>query len=47
LRQERSRVPLDLGDKTVGNYLINLIQKLHVTRRTQAPMYSIQRLPNK
>ncbi len=38
---------LALSDKTVGNYLSNIFQKLHVTRRTQAAMYFTQRLPNK
>ncbi|MET0516928.1 MAG: response regulator transcription factor [Nitrospiraceae bacterium] len=38
---------LNLSDKTVGNYLSNIFQKLHVTRRTQAAMYYTQRLPNK
>jgi len=38
---------LTLSDKTVGNYLSNIFQKLHVTRRTQAAMYFTQRLPNK
>ncbi len=37
---------LNLSDKTVGNYLSNIFQKLHVTRRTQAAMYYTQRLPN-
>ncbi|MCE3225441.1 MAG: devR [Nitrospira sp.] len=38
---------LNLSDKTVGNYLSNIFQKLHVTRRTQAAMYYTQHLPNK
>lgn len=38
---------LNLSDKTVGNYLSNIFQKLHVTRRTQAAMYYTQRFPNK
>lgn len=38
---------LSLSDKTVGNYLSHIFQKLHVTRRTQAAMYFTQRLPNK
>lgn len=38
---------LNLSDKTVGNYLSNIFQKLHVTRRTQAAMYYSQHFPNK
>jgi DNA-binding NarL/FixJ family response regulator len=38
---------LHLSDKTVGNYLSNIFQKLHVTRRTQAAMYYTQHLPHK
>lgn len=30
---------LNLSDKTVGNYLSNIFQKLHVTRRAQAAVY--------
>ena len=38
---------LNLSDKTVGNYLSNIFQKLHVTRRTQAALYYTQHLPNR
>ncbi|MBA2484510.1 MAG: response regulator transcription factor [Nitrospira sp.] len=38
---------LNLSDKTVGNYLSHIFQKLHVTRRTQAAMYYAQRPSNK
>jgi len=37
-------VALDLSDKTVGNYLSNIFQKLDVTRRAQAAVYYTQRL---
>lgn len=36
---------LDLSEKTVGNYLSNVFQKLHVTRRAQAAVYYTQRFP--
>jgi len=32
-------VALSLSEKTVGNYLANVFQKLHVTRRAQAASY--------
>jgi DNA-binding NarL/FixJ family response regulator len=31
-----------LSDKTVGHYLENIFQKLHVTRRAQAAVYFTQ-----
>jgi DNA-binding NarL/FixJ family response regulator len=36
---------LDLSEKTVGNYLSNIFQKLHVTRRSQAAVYFTRRFP--
>ena len=33
---------LNLSDKTVGHYLENIFQKLHVTRRSQAAVYFTQ-----
>ncbi len=38
-------VALDLSEKTVGNYLGNIFQKLHVTRRAQAAVYYAQLRP--
>ncbi len=38
-------VALNLSEKTVGNYLSNIFQKLHVTRRAQAAVYYTQRRP--
>lgn len=38
-------IALDLSEKTVGNYLSNVFQKLHVTRRAQAAVYYTQRFP--
>jgi DNA-binding NarL/FixJ family response regulator len=38
-------VALDLSEKTVGNYLGNIFQKLHVTRRAQAAVYYTQLRP--
>jgi DNA-binding NarL/FixJ family response regulator len=38
-------VALDLSEKTVGNYLSNIFQKLHVTRRSQAAVYFSKRFP--
>jgi DNA-binding NarL/FixJ family response regulator len=38
-------VALDLSEKTVGNYLGNIFQKLRVTRRAQAAVYYTQRRP--
>jgi two-component system, NarL family, response regulator DevR len=34
---------LRLSDKTVKNYLANMFQKLHITRRTQAAAFFIKR----
>jgi two-component system response regulator DevR len=36
---------LNLSEKTVGNYLGNIFQKLQVTRRAQAAVYFTQRFP--
>lgn len=36
---------LNLSDKTVGHYLENIFQKLHVTRRAQAAVYYSQQRP--
>lgn len=36
-------VSLNLSDKTVGHYVENIFQKLHVTRRAQAAVYFSQR----
>src|SRR5581483_1467806 len=36
---------LNLSEKTVGNYLVNIFQKLQVTRRAQAAVYFTQRFP--
>ena len=36
---------LELSEKTVGNYLSNIFQKLHVTRRSQAAVYFSKRFP--
>ncbi len=33
---------LGLSDKTVQNYLANIFQKLHVTRRSQAAAYFVR-----
>ncbi|HXF93795.1 MAG TPA: response regulator transcription factor [Nitrospiraceae bacterium] len=38
-------VALNLSEKTVGNYLGNIFQKLHVTRRAQAAVYYTQHRP--
>ena len=35
---------LNLGDKTVGNYLGNVFQKLQVTRRAEAAAYFTRHL---
>jgi len=34
---------LNLSDKTVKNYLANVFQKLHITRRTQAAAFFVKR----
>jgi DNA-binding NarL/FixJ family response regulator len=34
---------LNLSEKTVSNYLGNIFQKLHVTRRSQAAVYFSRR----
>jgi DNA-binding NarL/FixJ family response regulator len=34
---------LDLSDKTVKNYLTNIFQKLHITRRAQAAALFVKR----
>lgn len=47
LTNKEIAVSLHLSDKTVGNYLSNIFQKLHVTRRTQAAMYYAHHLPNR
>ncbi|MES4785986.1 MAG: DNA-binding response regulator [Nitrospiraceae bacterium] len=36
-------VSLNLSDKTVGNYLSNIFQKLQITRRAQAAAYFARR----
>ena len=36
---------LTLSEKTVGNYLSNIFQKLHVSRRSQAAVYFSKRFP--
>ena len=36
---------LQLSDKTVKNYLSNMFQKLHITRRAQAATYFVKRQP--
>lgn len=36
---------LRLSDKTVKNYLANIFQKLHISRRTQAAAFFIKRRP--
>lgn len=36
-------VALDLSDKTVGHYIENIFQKLHVTRRSQAAAEFVRR----
>jgi DNA-binding NarL/FixJ family response regulator len=36
-------ISLRLSDKTVKNYLANVFQKLHLTRRTQAAAFFIKR----
>jgi len=36
---------LNLSEKTVGNYLSNVFQKLNVTRRAQAAAYFTRRYP--
>jgi DNA-binding NarL/FixJ family response regulator len=36
---------LKLSDKTVKNYLSNMFQKLHITRRAQAATYFVKRQP--
>ena len=36
---------LELSEKTVGNYLSNIFQKLHITRRSQAAVYFSKRFP--
>lgn len=36
---------LALSEKTVGNYLSNIFQKLQVTRRAQAAVYYTKRFP--
>lgn len=38
---------LNLSDKTVGNYLSNVFQKLQVTRRAQAAAYFTRRFSNR
>jgi len=39
-------VALNLSQKTVSNYLQNIFQKLHVSRRSQAAVYFTQHFPN-
>jgi two-component system response regulator DevR len=39
-------VALGLSEKTVGNYLSNIFQKLHVSRRSQAAVYFSKRFPS-
>jgi DNA-binding NarL/FixJ family response regulator len=36
---------LQLSDKTVKNYLSNMFQKLHITRRAQAATFFVKRQP--
>ena len=38
-------VALQLSDKTVKNYLSNMFQKLHITRRAQAATFFVKRQP--
>jgi DNA-binding NarL/FixJ family response regulator len=38
---------LNLSEKTVGNYLGNIFQKLQISRRAQAAVYFTQRFPGK
>ena len=34
---------LQLSDKTVKNYIANMFQKLHVSRRAQAAVFFVKR----
>jgi len=34
---------MQLSDKTVKNYLTNMFQKLHISRRTQAATFFVKR----
>ncbi|WP_447983003.1 response regulator [Nitrospira sp. Nam74] len=36
---------LNLSEKTIGNYLSNVFQKLHITRRSQAAVYFTRHFP--
>jgi DNA-binding NarL/FixJ family response regulator len=38
-------VALNLSEKTVGNYLSNVFQKLNITRRSQAAVYFTRHFP--
>jgi DNA-binding NarL/FixJ family response regulator len=38
-------VALNLSEKTVGNYLSNIFQKLNITRRSQAAVYFTRHFP--
>jgi len=38
-------VALNLSEKTVGNYLGNVFQKLNITRRSQAAVYFTRHFP--
>jgi two-component system, NarL family, response regulator DevR len=40
-------VALNLSEKTVGNYLSNVFQKLNITRRSQAAVYFTRHFPNR
>jgi DNA-binding NarL/FixJ family response regulator len=40
-------VSLNLSEKTVGNYLSNVFQKLNITRRSQAAVYFTRHFPNR
>ena len=43
LTNKEIAVTMQLSDKTVKNYLANMFQKLHISRRAQAASYYVKR----
>ena len=43
LTNKEIAVALQLSDKTVKNYIANMFQKLHISRRAQAAAYFVKR----
>jgi len=43
LTNKEIAISLNLSDKTVKNYLANMFQKLHISRRAQAAAFFVKR----